>query len=397
MNKIYDIIIIGAGAAGLFAAANLKGKKTLIIEKNKEAGIKLLMSGAGRCNITNSCDIKGFLSKYNNEKFMRKILYAYTNKDLLAFFEKRGIEFYTDKNGKVFPKSDKAVDIRNLLVEEAKENRVKFSYNTKVISVEKNENFIVKTNKETFETKKLVIAAGGKSYPTSGSDGDGYTLAKVLGHEIVDVRPALTPITVHDYVYSDFSGLAIQNSKVIIYRENKKVKEYVNDVLFTHKGLSGPGILNISSYMKKGDVIKFSMLKYNNEETFRNYFNEKVEEYSNLKVKNFVKKLGIYEKIADKLFNIDKKVSELSKKEKNNIISKILFFELEISKVEGYNVAMVTAGGVKLDQIDNKTMQSKIVNNLYFLGEVIDIDAKTGGYNLQACFSEAMIFTRQGA
>ncbi|MCT4612908.1 MAG: NAD(P)/FAD-dependent oxidoreductase [Clostridia bacterium] len=390
---MFDLIIIGAGASGLFLGANIKGKKVLILEKKDRAGIKILMSGAGRCNLTNIEDIKGFVERFNNKSFVRKCLYKFDNNKLIDYFTSRGLSTYTDKNGKVFPKSDSSKDVLKLLLSECNKNGAHINYNEKVIEINKNEKFTIKTSKGEYEAKNVVIVTGGMSYPTTGSEGDGYSLAKNLGHKIINYKPALTSVNVKDYSFTELSGISIKDSRVKIFRDTKKVMEYIGDILFTHKNISGPGVINISREILKGDVIKISIVSdYENEEVFRAKVKKDISE-SSKNIKNVLKGYEISERLIDKIIqlsDIDVNKKDLSKKEINRLISNLIEFEFEVTSLDGFNKAMVTSGGIDVEGVNSKTMESKIIAGLYMAGEVLDIDGETGGYNLQFAFSSAM-------
>ncbi len=397
--KEYDVLIIGAGPAGLFTAINCEyNKRVLILEGNSSAGKKLLLSGAGQCNITHEGDKKHFLSKYGeNKRFIKNALYTLTNKDLMDFFQKRGLSFISNENGKVFPDTMKANDVLKILLDECEKNKVHIKYNSNVEAVECEKNvFIIKTKDDIYRAEKLVIATGGKSYPDTGSRGGGYDLGKKLGHAIEKPKPTLTPIYIKNYYFSDLSGISFENIPFSLWRDNRKLRDGSGDILFTHKGLSGPGILNFSRFINKGDVLKLNFIKVNDEEEFRKSFIEKLSINGKSTIKSILRDLPLPKRFIDKLLEIssipeEKNCSQLKKDERNQLIEFLISFPMEVDELGGFHLAMATRGGISLKDIKSKTMESRLVEGLYFVGEVLDIDGDTGGYNIQAAFSTGFL------
>ncbi|WP_326911066.1 NAD(P)/FAD-dependent oxidoreductase [Sedimentibacter sp. MB31-C6] len=392
----YDVIIIGAGPGGLFNALTIRNKKVMVLEKNDIPGKKILISGAGQCNYTNNCDLDNFLKSYGDKgRFLKPSLYNFTNKDSIEFFKKFGLESITRDDNKVFPKSFNSKDILNVLIEGCKEKGVELKYNCKVDRLgydEYNKLFIVKTQEESFACENLVIATGGMSYPNTGSTGDGYGFAESLGHTIIAPKEALTPVYIKNYCFGDLSGISFENIKISLYKSNKKVKDFTGDMLFTHSNLSGPVIINNSRYMDSKDILKINFTSYKNEEEFRNYFENKISLSGKLKVKTILKELNLPKRFIDKILGLSKIdddiiCSQLPKQSRKKIIELLSNNKMTIEKLGGFHIAMVTKGGVATDEINSKTMESKIIKNLYFVGEVMDIDGNTGGFNLQAAFS----------
>ncbi|MGM0509050.1 MAG: NAD(P)/FAD-dependent oxidoreductase [Fusobacteriota bacterium] len=400
--QIQDVIIIGGGPAGLFASLNIKkDKKKLLLEKNDILGSKLLMSGSGQCNFTNNTKIKNFLFHYgNNGNFLKKAFKSFSNKDLINFFEKNNINTAIDKNNKVFPESLNSKDILNLLIKKAKKNQVDIKTNYKVLDIKKEKNlFFVKTNHNSYYSKNVIISTGGKSYPTTGSSGDGYDFAKKFNHNIISPRPALTSIKIINYKFKEKAGFSIKNANISLYRKTQKplhkIKEFSGDILFTHEGLSGPGIINFSRYLKNKDLLKINFIKINRNK-FREKFIKETQNNGRKKIKNYLGKLNISQNFIEyilKIIKIDpsKKMASITKEERNKIEKNLCEHEFKIKKLDDFNNAMVTAGGVSLKEISSKTMESKLIKGLYFIGEVLDIDGDTGGYNIQAAMSTAYI------
>jgi len=383
----YDVIIIGGGAAGLFCASNIKNKKVLLLEKNGKPGKKLIVSGGGKCNFTNNDNLKDLVNHYGNKKnFVKKALYNFSNQDLLNEVD---FEYIMTDDGKVFPKNMKSQTVLNWLIQRIeKTNNVDMIYNITVNDVVKKNNFIINTNKGIYTSKFLIIATGGKSYPMLGSNGEGYIFAKKFGHTIVKPKPALSPLVIKDYPFADLSG----NSMDVIIRKEKS--SFKGKLLFTHKGFSGPIILNASRYFNNGDKIKISFVNFDNEEIFRKDFIKVLNENKNILLFDTLKKYNLTKRFIAIMFkrlilDRNKKCNNVSKKERNNIINYLYNQEFIIEKVGNFNIAMATAGGINTKEIDSKSMESKLVKNLYFIGEVLDVDGDTGGYNIQWAFSSA--------
>ncbi len=399
-----DIIIIGGGPAGLFTAIQSKlisknKLKIIVLEKNSTAGKKLLMTGAGQCNLTQAGDMKDFLNHYGeNKNFIRTSLYKFNNNDLIKFFEKKGINFITTDQGKIFPKSYKARDILDILLNECRKSGVHIIPNEAVQNVKRtNENtFIIDTKQNKYKCRSLVIATGGQSYPSSGSSGDGYQFASSLGHSIIKPLPALTPLHIKNYCFSDLAGIALSNLNLSLWRQNKLVKRWSGDILFTHNGLSGPGILNFSRYIQTSDIVKLHLINAENEAVLTNILLEKINQNGKLLLKNILKDFSLPQRLINKLMELsnipeDKKASYLSKEKRTRLVKQLYSLPLEVEKLGGFNVAMVTSGGIDITEINKKTMESHLIPNLYTVGEVINIDGDTGGYNLQAAFSTAFL------
>lgn len=398
---IYDVIIIGAGPAGLFAAANIKNKKVLIIEKNKTPGRKLLLSGSGQCNYTNNCEISEFLKKYGEKgRFIKTALYNFTNHDLINFFKDNRLNSTIREDNKVFPHSFKAIDVLNVLIDCL--GLTEMLINTAVDKVSYDESsklFYIKTDTASYACHNLIIATGGKSYPNTGSTGDGFKFAKSLGHSIVEPKPALTPVYVKSYQFSELSGISFENIKISLFKNNKKTKEFTGDFLFTHVNISGPVIINNSRYMEAGDIIKINFTSFYNEDEFRIYF-ENLIASSKSNIKAALKELNFPKRFVDKILqicNVDENLScsQLNKNSRKSLIEMFSAHPMEIRKLGDYHIAMVTKGGVSTDEINPKTMESKKIPCLYFPGEVLDYDGDTGGFNIQAAFSTAKLVSDQ--
>lgn len=396
----YDVIIAGGGPSGLFCAAAVSKnkKKVLLLEKKNSCGKKLLITGLSQCNLTQDGDIKSFFTHYgDNGNFLKSSFLNFTNKDLVRFFNERGLETIVEKGNKVFPRSKKASDVLEILLSECRVNGVEIRCGEAVVSAsvsssQKSSLFTVRTNYGEYKGENLVVATGGMTYPATGSAGDGYSIAESLCHSVSDTAPALCSVAISGYEFSGLSGISFENAKISLFHDNKKIKESYGDILLTHKGLSGPGILHMSRYIKSGDTIKISFLPLFTKEAFKKDFSEKISIGGTKKVLSVIQDYGLYERFSKKIFDIcnipyELTCAHLPKDKKNRLSDEICEHSFKVESLAGINEAMVTRGGVSLSEINQKTMESKVCPHLYFTGEVLDIDGDTGGYNLQAAFS----------
>lgn len=397
MEKLpeYDTIIIGAGPAGLFAAACINRGRTLILEKKEKPGRKLMISGSGQCNFTNSGPVSGFSTHYgNNYGFMKPALETFTNHHAVNWFEKRGIKTITDKNGKIFPASLKASDILNTLLKAASEQNARLMTGLAVQSARvEGGMFLVETADRRFTSVNLILGTGGLSYPSTGSTGDGYSFAKSLGHSIVSPKPALTPVFIKGFEYDDLAGVSLKNAQIMLFRDKREIGSHPGDIVFTHKGLSGPGILDFSRFFEAGDTLKINLCNLQPQE-FERQFTEAASENGKTLLSTFLRNAGLTRSllriVAKKSgVNPEKPLAEISKQARKALTEQACSHSFIIEKTAGYKTAMATAGGVSLTEVDPLTMESKLVENLYFAGEILDIDGDTGGYNIQAAFSTA--------
>lgn len=387
---------MGAGAAGLFAAIQLDERlNVLLLEKKSKPGMKLLMSGAGRCNITNSKPIREFFEHYNDKKrFIQHAIHKYTNTDLIKLLNTNRINTTIDKNGKVFPASQSAKDVLNLFLYLCLKNRVEIKYSSPIINADmQDELFSVRTEHAEYKCKHLIIASGGRSYPTTGSTGDGYSIAKSFGHNIITPKPALTPVFVNDFKFAPISGISLTERTIELYRNDKRINTHIGDILFTHKGLSGPGILDFSRWFEVGDQLRINLIDIKSEE-LNTALIELAQSQGAIQIKTALKRWNLPENLILILLELagiipDKKIAEISKSDRNKIVNLLTVCPFSIDRIGGYNIAMTTTGGIDTQEINPKTMMSKLIPNLFCIGEVLDIDADTGGYSLQAAFSTA--------
>ena len=399
------IAVVGAGAAGLFAAACVDtspSNKIVLFEKNPFPGKKLLITGKGRCNVTNDCDLREFLSNVPfNSKFLYSCLGKLSPQDTMDFFESNSLPLKTERGKRVFPVSDKAADVRNTLYSTAKEKGAEFLFE-KVKRISKNTDvFSIQTDKGSYDFDKVIIATGGVSYPRTGSDGDGYRFARSFGHTVTPLSPSLVPLVCREKFLSDLMGLSLKNVRLRIVdsQNGKEMWSDFGEMLFTHFGLSGPLVLSASSYVR--DINSFPD-RYRAVIDLKPALSEEeldkrvLSDFAKNINKDFINSLG--ELLPSKLIPVVVelsgiperiKVCEITKKDRKKLVSLLKNFPLVIHSTRPIDEAIITSGGVKLSEVDPSTMQSKLVEGLYFAGEILDLDAYTGGFNLQIAFSTA--------
>ena len=395
------VLVVGGGAAGMFAAifAAYNGNEVHIFEKNEKLGKKLFITGKGRCNITNASDMETlFASVVTNSKFLYSSFYGYTNLDVIEFFERIGVRTKIERGNRVFPVSDHSSDVIVGLTRELQQLGVEIHLHTAVKRIVGKERFeyLELQNGTRVEGDACIVATGGFSYQTTGSTGDGYRFAKELGHQVTEILPALVPLTIKEWYAKELQGLSLRNVKATIYDEKKKVYDDFGEMLFTHYGVSGPLMLSASSYI--GKKLKEKELKLVidlkpaltteqlNQRVLRDF-----EENMNKSFKNAIGKLFPTKLIPFMLelsgIDPDKKVNLNSKEERQQFVSLIKNFTMTITGLRDFNEAIITKGGIKVKEINPSTMESKLVQGLYFVGEVLDLEALTGGFNLQIAWS----------
>lgn len=402
MNKLYDVAVVGAGAAGLFTAVHCakRGKSVILCDKNKYPGRKLRITGKGRCNICNYSDNDNILKNIvHNEKFMYSSLNNYSAKDLIKFFNDNGIKTKVERGNRVFPESDDAMEIIEMFKKLIKDLNINFKNECTVKNLEKNEDlFKIVSNSGIDYAKNLVIACGGMSYKVTGSNGDGYKLAKKFGHSIKPIKASLvamnTSLSKEDRL--ELMGLSLRNVGVKVINQKKKtIFTEFGEMLFTHFGISGPIILSASSYMKDDEDyamlldLKPALSDEQLDNKLLTLFEEEHLKSIGKVLENLLPKKLINIFLKDIDLDYYKKACEITKLERTAIINNLKRFDLKYDSLRDIDEAIITAGGVNVKEIDPKTMESKLVNKLYIVGEVLDIDALTGGYNLQIAFSTA--------
>ena len=405
-----QVVIIGGGPAGMIAGITAKKNhpedEVIIIEKNSSLGRKLLITGKGRCNITSSLNIPEFIRNIpGNGMFLYSAFQKYNNQDIINFLESNGVQTKVERGNRVFPVSDKSRDVLYAFEKELKKLNIKIYFNTEVVDIIKKEKFIIKTNTRIFEADKLIIATGGMSYSGTGSTGDGYKFAKKFGHTIKEIKASLVPLEVAEKEdCKNMQGLSLRNISIKIKDEEKKklIYEDFGEMLFTHFGISGPIILSGSAHLIRYNNIDALL----NENKIKLYIDLKpalteeqldlrirrdFEEFKNKEFKNSLFDLlpkKMVEFIIEKSnINPNKKVNEITKEERKQLVKLLKNLEFTIKNTRPVEEAIITAGGINVKEINPSTMESKLVKGLYFAGEIIDVDAYTGGFNLQIAYS----------
>ena len=398
-------VIIGAGAAGLMAAAESAKRNinTILIEKMPRCASKVRITGKGRCNVTNACfDMEDLISNVpRNPRFLYSAFSAFMPYDTMAFFEDLGVPLKIERGNRVFPQSDKAADIANALIKNAEHAGVRFVHgNAKGFEFKNGKiGAVVLESGEKIKCDSVCVCTGGKSYPATGSTGQGYALAKSAGHKIIPVCAALVPLCCKNDFVSDLQGLSLKNISIELLKNGKKVYSDFGEMLFTHFGVSGPVVLSASSHIDDVKNNSYSLVidlkPALDEATLDSRILRDFGEFINKDFINSLSKL-LPKKLIPVIVKLsgipgDKKVNEITKQERLALVSLIKKFKVDISSLYDIDTAVVTRGGVDTKQIDPKTMRSKLVENLYFAGEVIDVDAYTGGFNLQIAFSTGFL------
>ena len=410
-----QVIVIGGGPAGMMSAISAAeaGDNVIILEKMESLGKKLLITGKGRCNITNAAEMEEFFKNIpENSKFLYSAFSKYTNQDIVNFLNKQGVPTKTERGKRIFPVSDNARDVLNALTKRLKALNVEIKYNFKVqkILTKNNKVISVQGENETISADKIIIATGGKSYPVTGSTGDGYKLAQELGHTITDLKASLVPLKCEEKksqeLCRDLQGLSLKNVTIKIQHDTKTIYEDFGEMLFTHFGISGPIILSASSilvrYKNIDKLMKENKIKINidlkpslTEKQLDTRILRDFAEVKNKQFKNSLEKL-LPQKMIQPIINLtkivpEKKVNEITKEERERIVKIIKNLQLIITGFRPIEEAIITSGGINIKEIDPKTMESKIVEGLFFAGEIIDIDAYTGGFNLQIAWSTGYV------
>ena len=402
------VVVIGGGAAGLMAAviAGREGAKVTLLEKMNYVGKKMGITGKGRCNITNACDMSDFIKNTpGNGKFLYGAYERFTNEDVLQLLHDAGLETKVERGGRVFPASDSALDVRNTFMKLMKHYGVDVHLEEPVKKLLVDDGVVtgVVTDKETYHADAVVIATGGKSYPATGSTGDGYMLAAQVGHKITDIRPSLVPIVTEESWVKDLMGLSLRNVELSVVAKNKVQAKMFGEMMFTHFGITGPIVLSLShtvgKLMRKKNIgtigLDINLKPALSPEILDKRLQKDFDLYSKKQLINGMKDLlpSRLIPLIIELAGIDpqKPINQISKEERQQIGYMLQHMPLTVKGLRPVEEAIVTAGGISLKEFNPKTMESKLVKGLYGAGEVLDIDAFTGGYNLQAAFSTGYV------
>lgn len=395
------VIVVGGGAAGMMAchAAAMCGHQVTLLEKNEKLGKKIYITGKGRCNLTNASDMEAlFANVMSNRKFLYSAFYTFDNNQVIDLFEMNGMATKTERGNRVFPVSDHSSDVISTMAKVLKNDNVEVKLNTTVQSliIKDNKACGVIVNGKEISADNVILCTGGLSYPSTGSTGDGYEFAKKAGHRITDCTPSLVPFNIREEWVKDLQGLSLKNSAVTIYDEKKKLYSDFGEMLFTHFGVSGPMILSASGNIKAAEFAKPLKLVIDlkpamTEEQLDKRILRDFDENKNKQFRNSVSKL-LPSKLIPIIIDLsgidpDKKVNEISKEERNHFVHLLKNLTMTINGLRGWNEAIITKGGINVKDVNPSTMESKLVSNLFFAGEVLDLDAMTGGYNLQIAWS----------
>ena len=411
-----QVIVIGGGPAGMMSAITSaqEGNQVILLEKMNTLGRKLLITGKGRCNITSSLTpMEEFIKNIpGNGMFLYSCFKNYTNQDIIEFLRQEGLEVKEERGNRIFPITDKSIDVLKCFTKKLKEEKVQIKLNCKVEEIivqTDGEGYAkvigVKTNHGDIKGEKVILATGGKSYPLTGSTGDGYRMAEMLGHKITQIRPSLVPLEIYNKnICKNLQGLSLKNTgiKILDISKNKIIYKDFGEMLFTHFGVSGPTILSSSAHLvryKQVDdflkerkiILQLDLKPALSEEKLNERILRDFNEFKNKNFKNSLEKLlpqKLISVIIEKSnINPDKKVNEITKEERKNLVKLLKHFELEIKDFRPIDEAIITSGGINVKEINPKTMESKKVKGLYFAGEIIDVDGYTGGFNLQIAYS----------
>jgi predicted Rossmann fold flavoprotein len=405
MIEQWDAIVVGAGAAGLLAAARAAelGRRTLLLEKNRKAGVKILMSGGTRCNITHDCDVRGIVAAFGrNGPFLHSALAAFSPKEVVDLFHNEGMATKVEPGGKIFPVSDRAIDVRDALVRRLIRSGATMSLGEPVLDIRHDQDgFVVQTPTRSLKTVKVLITSGGMSYPGCGTTGEGYIWATSFGHTIVKPRPALTPLRSEVEWVKNLTGLTLPDVAIRVWdaetqsaKKPKPLDEYRGGFLFTHWGLSGPAPLNVSRAVTANPgrrlFLECDFLPAVPRHEFEERLRRRCREHGKRRAAGLLEEIP--SRLAESLtvqagISLERNLAELSNEELARVVAALKSSRIPLVGALGFEKAEVTAGGVALSEIDSRTMESKLVPNLYFAGEILDVDGRIGGYNFQSAFS----------
>lgn len=414
---MHKVIVVGGGAAGMMAAIQSarKGNQVLLLEKNERLGKKLFITGKGRCNVTNGCDVEELFGKVvSNHRFLYSSFYSFTNQDAIDFFEELGVPLKRERGDRIFPVSDHSSDVIRALEREMDRLGVDVRLNTEVssliiedVSLEESVSYSQQShitgvklkNGKTEKADAVIVTTGGISYPSTGSTGDGFRWAKDAGHKVTELSPSLVPVHIKEDWCERMMGLSLRNTGFKALVGKKKIYEEQGELLFTHFGISGPVVLSFSAYAKKylekGITVildlKPAMSKEQLDARILRDFADKINKQFKNSLDDLLPKKMIPIIIERSAISPEKKVNEITKEERTRLVTLLKEFDLTVTGLGNFKEAIITKGGIAVKEIDPGTMESKLVSGLYFAGEILDLDALTGGYNLQIAWSTAYL------
>ena len=401
--KKYPVAVIGSGPAGMMAALQAAGKgiQTLLLEKNSSIGNKLLITGGGRCNLTNNCSLPEFVASYHNGDFLRNAFARFFNQDLISFFEEKGFKLVVEQEHLIFPASQSAQKVADFLLAQLKENKVELRLESPVLDIQKKNNFFeITTAAGPITAEKIILATGGKSYPQTGSTGDGYVLAEKFGHKVFKPKPALCGIVLQEVWHKKWQGISLEKAGLKLMLEKKQLGLESGEIVFTHFGISGPAALNLSRFLtevedKRSTHLFVNFLPGLNENALQDRLMDEFLKHGRMTARKVLNTL-VPARIAEQVISFagipeEKTVSNITGRERQALVALLNGFPLIVDGLLPIEDAMVTRGGVNVKEINPQTMESKITPGLYFAGEIIDVDGRTGGFNLQAAFSTGFV------
>ncbi len=402
-----QVVVIGAGPAGLMAAIGAAGAgaRVAVLEKSRSPGRKLLLTAGGRCNVSHAGRVDELLAHYGTgqARFLKRAMHAFSNEDLSAFFAARGLGLVEEDDGKLYPRSMRAADVRRVLLEECRRLGVAVRCDEAATAVARSGGRLaVETQEGRGEAPAVIVAAGGCSYPATGSTGDGWELCRRLGHAITPIGPALVPVLLRDHPFAECAGIAIPGSRLTVHRDGTRVTQRRGDLLFTHQGLSGPGVIDLSRSIEPGDELRFSLTDVASAEDLERELRAEIAAHGRRAVAGCLGGRAVPARVLARVLAAcgipgDLKAADLDRSRRRLLAGLLAAFPAVVERLGGWDEAMVTGGGVSLDGIDPATMQSRVVPGLYVAGETLDVDGDTGGYNLQAAFSTGMLAGRSAA